>query len=216
MPFDLLLERTDIRLKNMDDKIQENWERFLNPESLRSNLILASLYIATFEILKNSIIERIKTFFWIGLDESGDIFDPKYQIEVVEKNRSLLYASLEWLRKTDVITDDDISLFNRAKAHRNVIAHEITRMLSEGLPSDFPERFNEMLYLLNKIEIWWVLNFEIPINSDLDNEEINEEDIIPGSVASIYMMLKVALGSDDEARVFYDEFVKRTRGTYKD
>lgn len=46
----------------MNDRIRENWERFLNPEYLRGNLILVSLYIAAFEILKKSIIVRIKDF----------------------------------------------------------------------------------------------------------------------------------------------------------
>jgi hypothetical protein len=41
----------------MDNNNQAKWERFLDPGVLRPNLILAPLYIAAFEILKNSIIE---------------------------------------------------------------------------------------------------------------------------------------------------------------
>ena len=43
----------------MDNDSQAKWERFLDPEVLRPNLILASVYIAAFEVLKNSIIDRL-------------------------------------------------------------------------------------------------------------------------------------------------------------
>lgn len=85
-------------------------------------------------------------------------------------------------------------------------------MLSEGLPSDFPERFNEIVYLLNKIELWWIINVEIPLNPDLVDKEIEEDEIVPGPVANLQMMVNIALGTDEEARAYYDEFVKLSRG----
>jgi len=195
----------------MDDKIRESWERFLNPESLRGNLILASLYIATFEILKNSIIGRIKDFYSAGFDENGKIIDHRYESEVLTKNRSLVYASLMWLKDSNVINDEDIALFNRVKEFRNAVAHEIARMLSEGLPSEFPERFSEMGHLLNKIEIWWIINVEITTDPNLFDQGIEESEIIPGPIASLKMMINIALGSEDEAKAYYDEFIKTTR-----
>lgn len=53
----------------MDENIQKSWERFLNPESLKENLVISSLYITSFEILKDSIISKIKDFFIEGIDE---------------------------------------------------------------------------------------------------------------------------------------------------
>jgi len=49
----------------------DSWTKFLNPESLQSNLILASSFIASYETLKDSIVERIKDFYTHGWDESG-------------------------------------------------------------------------------------------------------------------------------------------------
>lgn len=51
----------------MDNNNQTKWERFPDPEVLRPNLILASVYIAAFEILKNSIIERLGLSIMVGV-----------------------------------------------------------------------------------------------------------------------------------------------------
>ena len=52
----------------MDEKIKQSWERFLNPDSLRANLVTGSLYITAFEMLKDSIIERIRDFYSTGFN----------------------------------------------------------------------------------------------------------------------------------------------------
>ena len=63
----------------MDEKIRQSWERFLNPESLRANVVAGSLFIAAFEMLKSSIIDRIRDFFSTGFNQSGPIIDEKYK-----------------------------------------------------------------------------------------------------------------------------------------
>jgi hypothetical protein len=192
----------------MDKDPQESWFRFLDPEVLRPNLMLASIYIATYEILKDSIIGRLRDFFVIGFDETGELIDPDYKTEVLDKNKSPLYASLEWLKDSEAITDDDLTIFNLVKQHRNNIAHEISHMLSEGLPSDFSGRFNQMVSLLSKIERWWIVNYEIPLNPELAGKEINENEIIPGPIASLRMMIDVALGSEEQSKFYINEFKK--------
>lgn len=47
----------------MNDDTKIAWERYLNPEILRTNLIVASLFITAFEMLKDSIIGQVKYFF---------------------------------------------------------------------------------------------------------------------------------------------------------
>lgn len=194
----------------MDKDNQAKWERFLDPEVLRPNLILASIYIAAFEVLKNSIIERIRDFYISGFDENGWIIMPEYKEKVLSKDKSPTYASLKWLKESEAIGDEDIEKFNAIKEYRNLLAHEITRMLMEGLPSDFADRFNDMVALLDKIERWWIVNVEIPTNPDFDGkyDEIDENGIIPGPILSLRMMIDVALGSDEKAKFYINEFKK--------
>jgi hypothetical protein len=192
----------------MNDKSHETWERFLDPEVLRPSLMLASIYIATYEILKESIINRPKELFVTGFDEAGFLIDKKYQEEVLSRNKNLVYASLDWLREAGAIANSDIEIFNKVKRRRNDIAHEISRMLSEGLPKDFADCFNNMVSLLDKIERWWVINYEIPLSSEFDGKEVIEEEIIPGRIAGLRMMIDVALGADEESKFYINEFRK--------
>ncbi len=51
-------------------KLEQTLEEFLNPEIMRERLISASIYIAAFESLKETIIEKIR--FYYCLDDSKD------------------------------------------------------------------------------------------------------------------------------------------------
>jgi hypothetical protein len=182
----------------------------LNPEILRTNLIVASLYITAFEMLKDAIINRIKDFFVPGFDQSGLIFDEKYKTEVLIRDRSPLYASLSWLKDMNAINDQDIDLFNRIKECRNELAHEITNFISVGPKINPIPLFNQMVDLLQKIEKWWIVNVEIPSNPDFDGEDIDEDEIAAGRVIMIRMLVDIALGTEEESKFYYNEFKKRS------
>jgi len=195
----------------IDPSVRAEWERFLDPQVLRPSLILTSVYIAAFEILKNAVVEDLRDFFITGWDqESGWIIAPEYKDEVLSKDKSATYASLKWLKEANAIDNDDIGKFGTAKKYRNLLAHEITKMLAQGIPPDFAERFNDMVALLDKIGRWWILNVEIPTDPDLASQagEIDEDGIIPGRIMNLRMMIDVALGSDEVANYYITEFRK--------
>jgi len=190
-----------------EDKNQEAWKRFLDPESLKTNLILVSLYIVAFEILQDIIIERPREFFSNGFGEEELRRDKKkYTGHVLSKNKSPAYASLYWFKEMDGINDEDIISYGKIKDCRNEIAHEITRMLSEGLPRYWLDRFKSLLALITNIEQWWILNVELSTDPDYSGKDIKKENIIPGAIVSIQLMLNIALGSENEAKYYYEEF----------
>lgn len=197
--------------KNMEDDVSLSWERFLNPEILRTNLIVASLFITAFEMLKDSIIGRIRDFFTNGFDENGWIVNDDYKSKVLSLNKSPLYASLEWLKGMDVIDNDDIEEFDRIRNCRNEIAHEIANFISKGPNIDPLPLFPKMTDLLHKIEKWWILNFEIPINPDIDVQDIEEDGVVPGKIMTLRLLADIALGSEEESKVYYKELTKRRR-----
>jgi len=192
----------------MDKDVQKSWERFLNPEALRKNLIAASIYIAAFEILQESVVDRIKDFFSDGFDQNGLIISEKYRQEVLSKNKSPTYASLLWLEEMSIITKSDIEQFEAIKTYRNVLAHEITDYLSKGSKFDHADLFDEMVKLVRKIEVWWIVNVELPTNPDWDGKEVDEAGIIPGPILSLQLMTEIALGNDEQASYYYNEFIK--------
>ena len=195
----------------MDDDIRLSWERFLNPEILRTNLIVASLFITAFEMLKDSIIGRIRDFFTGGFDENGWIVNDNYKTKVLSLNKSPLYASLEWLKGMNVIDDEDIEEFNKIKNCRNEIAHEIANFISKGPKIDPLPLFSKMIDLLHKIEKWWILNVEIPTNPDFDGQGIDEDGIVPGQIMTLRLLADIVLGSEEESKLYYNNFIKRQK-----
>lgn len=165
-----------------------------------------------FEALKDTIIDRIRDLFCMGSNDTWDKIDPRYQSDVLSRNRSAVHASLDWLNEMQAIDDGDVLTFNRVKACRNVLAHELLSTLgSQGLPGDFADCFVEMLTLLRKIEVWWVFNFEIPTDSDLIDADIEKDEIIPGRVMMIQLVLDIALGDEERSRSCYNAFRQRSR-----
>lgn len=194
----------------MDSKVHESWNEFLNPDVMRPRLISASIYIAGFEALKDAIIGRLRDFFWTGFDESGDKIDPKYELDVLSRIRSPMYASLDWLKEMQAINDAEIGAFDRVKACRNLLAHRLLSLLgSEGMPPDFEKCFQEMVALLHKIELWWIREVEIPTDPDFDGQEIDEAGIMPGRVMGLHLLCEIALGNEEKSRYYFEEFRKR-------
>ncbi len=193
----------------MDKNVELSWERFLNPEILRTNLIVASLYITAFEILKDSIIGHTHDFFTDGFDESGWIINDRYKSEVLSLNKSPLYASLEWLKNMNVINEADIDNFNEIKNCRNELVHEIANFISKGPNIDPLPLFSKITDLLYKIEKWWILNVDIPTNPDFDGKDFDEGGIVPGSIMTLHLLTDIVLGAERESKFYYNEFIKQ-------
>jgi hypothetical protein len=190
----------------MSDNVWKSWERFLKPENLKANLIISSLFITSYEILKDSIITRIRNFFTNGLNEKGWIVDKEYQTEVKSLNKSLLYASLEWLKNMKAIDNNDIEEFNEIKKCRNELAHEIVNFITRGSTINPLPLFPKMINLLDKIEKWWILNVEIELNPNLNDKEIDKKGIVPGPIIMLRVLMDIALGNEKESSFYYNGF----------
>lgn len=164
---------------------------------MQEKLISASLYVTAFELLKESIIGRIRSFYMVGFDVDGDFIDEKYETAVLSRNKNPLLASLDWLSENKVVNENDHQAFERIRTTRNLLAHELPSMVMGSKDFHHVERFQELVALLKKIEIWWVVNMEIPVNPDFDGKEIDEEGIVPGPVLMLQMMLEVLSGNEE-------------------
>ena len=169
-------------------------EKFLNPDAIKINLVLSSLYLAAYEILKSAIIDNIRDFLIFDYDVNGKpVLDKQYRDDVSNLHQDLLQASCLWLGQAGVITSDEVEEIGRIRKHRNEVAHELPQLLVErdrNLNLDYFLRIRE---LLEKIEIWWVRNVEILINPELDGLDIDDKDIRPGRVIALDHLISVAL-----------------------
>lgn len=189
--------------------IKKSWEEFLNPDVLRPKLISASIFLAAYEMLRNTIIDRTADFYsFIFHEKSADV-NPKYKSEVLSRNPSPLYASLSWLKEENVLDEKDLVEFENIKKSRNRVAHELAKIVGGDISLDFYEQFPSLMALIRKIDLWWVVNFEIPTNPDMDGKEIVESGIVSGTTITLEIMLNVALGSHEKANYYINEFRKR-------
>ena len=197
----------------MEDKIKDSWERILHPKTLKENIIVASLFSMAFEMLKTSIIEKLEYFYSDGLDKSGLIVSPDYKSEVLPLGKGQLYASLNWLKNHDAITGEDLESFEYIKKCRNTLTHEMLSFTSKGVDFEVAEAFGKLTSLLRKIEIWWFVNLEMSIDPDAYPEDLDPEQVIPGPIWSLQMLINIALGPDEEAKKYYDQFVSSQKKT---
>lgn len=174
----------------------------MSPEVTRSRLLAASVYIASFEFLKVRIVSRIRDFLVPPHSDS----EKRYKDEVLSRNSSPVYASLDWLKENGAISESDIETFDRVKGCRNELAHELLEtIMTGGLPEEFPERYEELVGLFRKIEVWWVMEVEVPTDPQFDGEDIDPEDVLPGPVAGLKMLQDIALGKDEQSKFYYEE-----------
>lgn len=192
---------------------EDRWERFLDPEVVRPSLFLATMFITTFEILKNSVVDRIRDFYAIGWDIEKEDIDPKYQTDVLSRNKSVLYASFDWLREQHAVDNEDLQIFERLKKARNLLAHQLFSAVTGQVESDHEVQFPILVELLRKVEVWWVVNVEVPTNPDFANEVIDEKGIVPGAILSLQILLEVASGNTELLENWRKEYSKQQKTT---
>jgi len=168
------------------DKQNKDWDKFLNTEEIKSNLVRASLYLFSYELLKNTIVDKIKDLYNIGFENDTLIYSEDYHEKVLNRKingkQHIFLSSLYWLEENGAITKDDIEVIGSIREMRDKVAHQIDKLLTD---SDFNLGTNlekKIFNYIEKIERWWIREVEIPTNPDFDGKEIPDEEIISGKV----------------------------------
>lgn len=184
----------------------KSWEKFLHPVTLKSNLIAISLFITAFEMFKDRVVEKPESFFCNGFNGSGPIVDDEYKSEVLALSKSKLYASLLWLKNMEAIEQKDIDIYDSIRLHRNEVAHEPMEFLARAERNFDAAKFQDLITLMAKIDKWWFVNFELSIDPDMLPDGANPEEVIPGPIWSLQLMLDIALGNEPEEGYYYKAF----------
>ena len=100
-------------------------------------------------------------------------------------------------------------MFELIKEKRNEVAHRLPKLMFSDMTKDIDKMFQCMTDLLNKIEVWWVVNVEIPTHPDYCETEINEEEVVPGTVMTMQLMVDIALGPKDVSEYYYKELFEK-------
>ena len=190
--------------------VMQSWLKFLNPQALRSNLILASIYLAAWETFEHGIIRHLESFHFVGLDVNGSAYSDEYK-QVLDRDKSQFRASMLWLKDMGVIDAADMGLADRGRQHRNDIAHNLPAYVAQASHNVDVALLGELCTLLNKIDVWWIRNFEIPTNCEFDDHDVDaipDSEIKSGNMLFLSMMFNIATGDDAQATELYNEVVR--------
>lgn len=171
--------------------------KFLNPHSLRANLMVCSMYLAAWEILENSVIEHLKGFYNPDFRVSHDTYGSR----VLNRHKSPYRASLLWFQENGALDQSDLDLADELRKQRNEIGHKLPQFLSAGSEVDV-NLFFRLFELVAKIDRWWLINYEI------DTVDIDESEIESGNMLFLRLMLNIVAG-DEEAIKLDDEVQKQ-------
>jgi hypothetical protein len=167
------------------DKNQKDWEKFLDTDKVKSNLVRASLYLLSYEMLKNTIVDNIKEFYWTGFMDGKDIYSEDYNKKVVQRpvnngKPHIFLSSLHWLEEHDTISKEEMTEIGQIREFRDTVAHKIDKIIMDS-DYDLDEAKQKRIFeLIRKIEVWWIQEVELPTEPDFDGREIKDEEIIVG------------------------------------
>ncbi len=189
----------------------DNFKNILNPNTLKSNLILSSLYITFFESLKDYIVDKVKEFYLTGLEDNEFTYSSQYDEKItskITKKNKLLKVSLNWFVDCGAIEVDRVKEFDDLVDYRNFLAHEMSKFMFEGDFDVLEDKLEKLMKLQVDLDRWWILNIEIPTNPDFDNKNIEEENVISSSEILYKIIMEVLSGDEESAWKYYEEYEK--------
>ncbi|HEX8831308.1 MAG TPA: hypothetical protein VF705_09095 [Longimicrobium sp.] len=143
------------------------------PERVRRVLTECGLFLAAWEMLKLSIVDKLKGFYSWNYNDGKFIAGPEYHQKVVSLHKHIIDASLEWLVSAGALDRSDIDVVQTIRTHRNDIAHDLpTYALSWGKGVD-QSLLLEARRLVHKVDNFWARiewegDPEVPEDSDFE------------------------------------------------
>jgi hypothetical protein len=196
--------------------------KIFTPEILRTNLLVSSLYLTSYEILKIAINEGVKNFFIfqspISDEDEKELLksvDPKlverfresYQKEVSEYEKEVgisiddreklgLIPSCKWLQRQNALSEAEVDEIRKIRDHRNEIAHELPALLTgEGFDIQL-EHFQRIRILIHKIDVFWARNdvlFDANTLDEVNMQDVPDDEIVSGRDAMLTLITNTVI-----------------------
>ncbi|MFO1173611.1 MAG: hypothetical protein U1E48_00130 [Paracoccaceae bacterium] len=155
---------------------------------LDRKLKLAAFYILCAEELRAAILEKARSFFNLDgqLARKPDL--PENLRDLASpKSDKRLKAAVQWFVDLAAFNDDDKDLVSLAIGLRNDAAHRLHMMLLDHTEDRFSEWVPfSMIVLTNKINRWWIKNFEAEIDpqgfENFSEDDLNNSETIAASL----------------------------------
>jgi len=138
----------------------DSFKNIPNPNTLKNNLILSSLYINFFESLKDYTIDKVKEFYLKGQNNEfkySEEYDEKITFKITNKNTKLK-VSLNWFVDNGAIELARVKEFDDLVDYINFLAHEMSKFIFEGDSDELDDKLGKLMKLKVDLDRWWILN----------------------------------------------------------
>jgi hypothetical protein len=127
------------------------------PEEIRLHLLVTSIILSSYEIIKSMVIKRTKFSFLTGFGYGGDKYSDEYNTDVLARDKSPLIASAKYLADHyEAISSDDVDQIVALRDLRNDIAHDLPTVLVKRNYEDLSEYIKRARDLVFKLDNFWV------------------------------------------------------------
>jgi hypothetical protein len=188
-----------------EDENYKKWARILEPKLLKERVISYSIFISSFELLKEIIIGKLERFY-LGFGNEDEFVE--YKKKVLDRNKSRLYASISWLTEHNALDQRDIETIERLKKIRNKLSHEMFDLIPEADLLHVTDEINTIISLTRKIELWWFYNLDMAIDPESYPADLDLDEVMPLTVLLLQVMREVALGDEEAAHNMFVEFTR--------
>jgi hypothetical protein len=193
----------------------ESWEKFLNPKTLKQNLIAASVFLAAYEMMKEALIGHLRSFFFNEwTPENGWKISDKYRDRVLSLDRKEMAACAKWFRDSGALDDEDLLVLKELANHRNIIAHELPAILGTVEKDVSLLHLRGIYALTTKIDRWWLREVEATTNPDFDDQDSGEaqwDESFSMRMAFMSLLIQLAEGDDSGLLKLYEEWISKIR-----
>jgi len=180
-----------------DEQALEALAKKLHPDTIRSNLVRAGLYLAGWEMLKSEMQNKVREFYTV--DVGGPYSARRYAEKVLaldsgKEKGKIFRASLLWLVETAALTEAQAERIRQMLDHRNEIAHEMPKVLvDDGHAGVDVALLREMRDIIAALGVFWG-RIEIDTDPDFVGRDVADEDIRSG--VSLFMDHLVAAAEE--------------------
>jgi hypothetical protein len=196
----------------MKNEILNQFEKIVNKDELKSNIIFYAIYLLIFECFKNKFIEDVKGFLCDISVKDGKLNyrESSEYIKIKQKKYNgkinIFVNTMQWLMQNGAMDSKEFQKLIDIRDDRNKIGHELLLLLSEERNKLMEANFYECIRIFNRIDKWWINNIEIPISADEIPSEYVPDEVFSSSWLLCEVILNTIYGDNS-----YKEIIERLK-----
>lgn len=165
----------------------------LRPDIIRGTLAFAGLYQVTHEMIKHTVLIKVREFFCsnLNLDGSDSMTaeeNDRYRLSVLALAENRFRASLLWLVKNDAITQIQADRLELIRSHRDDLVHELTKYLIDPDEDPDVDLLADAIATLKDLHRFWI-NVELSTGGFFRPDGSDVGDVDADEVTPLSMMV---------------------------